>query len=111
MLVLSHDTALLYWREIASMDEAPGNPVRLRKKPFARCFSDIAELQPPWTEWHDQPVDVLVPAVAHPVKATTESMAATTTAAIFLLIPIALTPYQFPFLGFQSDEAIMTRQP
>lgn len=49
--------------------------------------------------------------VAHPVKATTESMAATTTAAIFLLIPIALTPYQFPFLGFLSDEAIMTRQP
>ena len=65
MLVLSHDTALLYWREIASMDEAPGNPVRLRKKPFARCFSDIAELQPPWTEWHDQPVDVLVPAGGH----------------------------------------------
>jgi len=38
--------------------------------------------------------------VAHPVNAMTESMAATAIAAIFLLIPIDLTPYRFPFHKF-----------
>ncbi len=65
MLVLSHDTALLYWREIASTEEAPNTPMRLPKKPYARSHHDVVELQPLWLEWRDQLIDVLVSVDGH----------------------------------------------